>query len=247
MIINLMYHREQALRSLERGHPYYSHASSVLWENLQWQKIGCAQDFQRNVVSLVHKGSQMGGTGILLNREGFLLTSLHLLNHLRSERYRMRDYIVRDIEGRESALDPSFFASEEDYDLAILRTFGDHDSLPTIPLGFRDPDEAEKLVYFPFPNGREALMLEGLVEESSCDIEVVKTKGEDGPLRRDCFVFQGKGDSNYSGTGIFSNQGEYLGTLFSGDNPGRSSTMYAIKSAYARRLVQSIRSHLREC
>jgi len=246
MIINLSYHREQALRSLEKGHPYYGHASSVLLENLQQQRIGCAKDFKRNVVSIVHRKSHMGGTGILLNREGFLLTALHLVDHLRADRYHMKDYIVRDTEKKESILDPSFFAWEEDYDLAILRTLGDYDSLPSISLATRQPNEGEKVTYFPFPNGREALALEGVVEERSCDIEIQKRNGSS-YLRKDSFVFQGRGDINYSGTGIFSKEGEYLGTLFSGENPGRSSTMCAIKSDYARRLIQSIQSHLRDC
>lgn len=248
MIINSSYHREQALRSLERGHPYYSHASQALGENLQKQKLKSPLPFQKNIVSLIHKESRMGGSGIFLNKEGFLLTSFHLVDHLKRNRYHMRDYVVRESSGREYALDQSFFADNEDEgkDLALLRALKPHEDLSPTPIALRNPAEGEKIVYFPFPNGLVVGALEGIVQDWSCDIEIQKKNGSK-YLREDSFVFSGKGDVGYSGSAIFSLDGEFLGTLFGGENPGRSSDMFAIKSKYASRLVQSVRDHLCRC
>ncbi len=246
MIINLSYHRKQALRSLDKGHPYYGHASSALEENLQQVRICSPMPFQKNVVSLIHNRSQMGGNGILLNKEGFILTSLHLVDHLQRDRYQMRDYIIRDTKKRESSLDQSFFAWDKDYDLAILRTLKSADDLLTIPLGVRYPKPDERVIYFPFPNGRESLALDGVVEDPSCDIEIIKDEDTPKLLRRNSFIFTGKGDINYSGSSIFSHKGELLGTLFGGEIPGRNSTLFAINVIYARRLVQYIRRNLHD-
>lgn len=243
MIISLDYCRSNILRGLGRAHPYYSHASSALEENLWQQKRHSPLGYQKNIVSVVHKESSMGGTGIFVNKEGFLFTSLHLIRPFVERRNHMRDFTIITGEKKHYALDESFLAWDEKQDLAMLRALGLHENLASLSFASRDPYEGEQVVYFPFPNGHTLLCLEGTVEEPSCDLSIMK--GENiVAYRDDCFLFQGRGDLNYSGSGIFSPQGEFLGIICGGENPGLSSIISSVKAKYGRDLIQAIRHNL---
>ncbi|MEK6868262.1 MAG: serine protease [Nanoarchaeota archaeon] len=193
---------------------------------------------QENLVQVAFQGTEGGGTALLLNAEGFVLTCYHLVRHLRTEEGMLERSCIR-IDGQEAAIDPKFLVWDEDYDLALLRALGCY-TKPTIALAEQQVCWAENLCYFPFVQG-EVQELEGRVALASYD--VVMDRPPTIVVRSDAFVVDGEGKMGYSGSPFFRGK-ELVGILFGGTDPGENASIYGTKSRYVRNLVQDAIDHI---
>lgn len=202
---------------------------------------GDAYSPQENLVQIAFRGTEGGGAALLLNAEGFVLTCYHLVRHLRTEAHLLERSCIR-IDGQEAAIDPTFFAWDEAYDLALLRALGDY-TKPTIAFAEQQASWAENLCYYPFVQGR-LQKLEGRVVFGSYNVIMHKGNPPRETIRLDAFVVEGEGKMGYSGSPFFRGR-ELVGILFGGTDPGENRSIYATKSRYARTLVQSVIDHIK--
>ncbi len=239
----LLRYRTSLLRSLRKDHPYHSVAAAALEENL-FVTASRPLSIEENIVSIVNTTISQGGTGLLLNNEGFVLTCLHLVGHLQRERHLIRSYVIRDSQKQDFPLDPTFCAWDEEHDLALVRVLRPSSFVRTIPIAQRDPQQGEQVSYHPYPHGRYSFSLDGVIQDASADIQV--QKNDESVMRRDSFVCKGRGEIGFSGAPIMSQRGEFLGNLFAGQNPGEDSSIFCTKGKYIHALIQEVISHLRE-
>ena len=96
---------------------YLSQVRSSLRANLEQNTVHSPR---KNIVRVGHRYGQGGATALVLNSEGFVLTSYHLVRHFKREKGMLESSCIRDGE-QELEIDRSFFAWDEGQDPALLR------------------------------------------------------------------------------------------------------------------------------
>lgn len=198
------------------------------------------EKYQQNIVSIVPKRENPAvtpGTGIIMNARGWTLTTYHLVDFLHKDPALLDQHRIKRGDGTLYEIDPSFFAWDDDYDLALLKTKHPVFGLPDVPIRQQDLRLDEMLRYYSFAGGREIQEHKGKVVVCSEDI-LIRGKDKE-KIRRDSVVFAGRAEVGYSGSPLFAN-GELSGLLFGADNQGH---VFATKARYIAALIEYARQN----
>ena len=222
-----------------RKQVYFDFLRTQFTKNLESETFP-PKAYRKNLVSIVPANSEIiiGGTGIILNEGGFVLTALHLVQCFQRKRELVSQYRMKREDAIQYAIDPSFFAWDEEHDLAILRAMEEIRYIDPIKIASREPIENEDLLYYSFPNGGRIVETRGRVKTPSEDV-YLSSSGQE-KRRKDSLVFSGRADFGYSGSPIFTSDG-LLAVLFGGD---AQENILATKSSYVRTLIECARDSL---
>ncbi len=193
------------------------------------------ETYQENVVSIVPcsgDASSISGTGVIINAKGWTLTAYHLVDFFRENPSLLDQHRIKRGDGSLYEIDPSFFAWDDDYDLALVRIKHSVSGLPDITIRQQDLPLDERLRYYSFAGGRVIQEHGGRVIVCSQDVRIA-SRGQE-KIRRDSFVFAGRAEVGYSGSPLFAN-GELSGLLFGADDQGH---VFATKARYIAALVE---------
>ncbi|MSR85954.1 serine protease [Candidatus Woesearchaeota archaeon] len=208
----------------------YRTAAESLERRLQESATGTERDLlEQNCVSIHDPSIPIAATGFLLNTFGFVLTCLHVVDHFLSNPQKVRDYRVKERDGSLSEIDPSFFAYDQENDLAILRARRGTTRVPRVYFSKRELTPGEDLHYYSF-KGENPVYHLGKVQDTS----------EPG-----IFTFSGYGEPGYSGSALFDNQGKYVGTLFGKVQVNGKLHIRARKAHIPYSLVEEIIANLK--
>lgn len=235
------YH-QTPLRHIEckRKEKYYSAAAAQLETSLQGlgERKLRRDSGMSNIVSLVDRISLEGGTAVLLNEFGFLLSCFHQVDYLMKDQTRVEALRGVYINGRAARIDPTFFASDSEHDLALLRVLGSPEEVEPIFLSSQELPQREGVEYFSFANGRELSANFGQVCRASYDV-YFPTKE-----RIDSLAFYGESQRGFSGAPLFNQRGELVGNLFGAGEIDGEEVNFATKGKYICALLQDVIAHL---
>ncbi|GEM_PF-5518366 len=187
---------------------YYSHAAQELEQSLTPHFPG--QDPRPNLVSLIDKQTQQGGTGLLLNKYGFVLTSYHLVNQFKKNHSSKYHYHIQDSSHRAHSIDPSFFAYDQTHDIAIIRALGTPQSTSSIAISNNHLQLSQLICYIAYVDGINISRHLGQIKSTSYDVHY------EHKTILDAIAFSGEGQRGFSGAPLFNHQNHLVGNLFGG-------------------------------
>ena len=187
---------------------YYSHAAEEL--ELSLNPYFPAKDSSTNIVSLINNHTTEGGTGILLNKHGFVLTSFHLVDQFKQNNSSISHHHICDSFYQSHPIDPSFFAYDPLHDLALIRALGISPSTPTIPISNTPLTISQIIYYIAFVDGINITQHLGQIRSTSHDVHH--------PHKSilNAIAFSGEGQRGFSGAPLFNNQNHLVGNPFGG-------------------------------
>jgi S1-C subfamily serine protease len=187
---------------------YYSHAVQELEHCLN--PFSFIQDPRINIISILDKRNNQGGTGILLNKYGFILTSFHLVNEFKQDRSSVHRYYIRDISDHFHRIDPSFFAYDPQHDLALIRALNIPSSTFSIPISTQPLHLSDMIRYIAFVDGIDITSHVGEIKSTSHNVHYPHK------IILDAIAFSGQAQRGYSGAPLFNDQNHIIGNLFGG-------------------------------
>ncbi len=258
MSLDLSSYHTQPLRTLPEPlrQLYYHCAATALEHSLTPSAFPLPAPTQ-NLISILNRRTEHGGTGLLLNEYGFLLTSYHLVNHLHTHPQHLSQYAIRDITQTLHPIDPTFFAADKINDLALLRSLGTPQHLSPLTLSSLVPEIDDPLTYFSFIDGKQLHHHSTQVYHSSYAIISPRKN------LPDALTFVAQAQHGHSGSPIFNSDHHLVGILSGGgcieddtndsntnephtNEPNHLPIAFASKAIYIAQLLQEVITHLNQ-
>ncbi len=236
----------RALQNQERT-LYYSSAAEELEQSLCSHLSPSAKLPFPNLVSIIDKHTQQGGTGLLLNKYGFILTSYHLVNQFQKNPFSKYQHHIHNSSHRSHPIDPSFFAYDPLHDLAIIRSLGVTPPISSVTISPTPLGIGKSINYFSFVDGERISLHQGKIQSTSYDVYYPKK------TILDAIAFSGEGQRGFSGAPLFNNQNHLVGNLFGGgyldDNNDQNNNSdeeinFGTKAIYITKLIQDLITNL---
>ncbi len=245
MIHPLLYSRFplRAIPTDERTQ-YYHQAACALEQSLHPTSSSPNSEHPliSHLISLINNQTKQGGTGLVLNQYGFVLTSYHLVDQFTTNHSSLFNHTIHDRFHQNHRIDPTFIACDKEHDLALLRALDLSSSLDPLPISPLPLTQNQPLHYLSYVDGKEINFHQGNIKEVSYDVKYpAKTIS-------DALIFTGIGSRGFSGAPLFNNQNHLIGNLFGGtylDEDDDTEYNLGTKAEYISSLLTQVIKHLR--
>lgn len=224
-----------------RREAYYVHTAQALEKSIgkRDKEIIKRESLEKNLVSIIDERTGEGGTGILLNEYGLILSCLHLVDHFRKDVRNIEEHRVVYADKSKWRIDNTFFAYDEEHDLALLRGLKRVEDIAPVVFNEAELELDEIVSYCSFVDGKIIEKHEGRVYWDSYDVHFPNKS------RLDSLAIDGQAGRGFSGSPVFDNNAQMAGILFGGCvlDDGQEIA-FVTKSIYIKQLIREVVKYL---